>query len=82
MPSKILLLALGVPGGRLMMPNKSIQGQVLFGDDVWSMTENEYDQWNTVRQTPCDVTTADPLVRSLTEDGAFYRKRQIDSTSH
>ena len=33
---------------------------------------DEYDTWNAVRQMPCDVVTAPPLVRNLAEEGALY----------
>jgi hypothetical protein len=55
------------------MSDDTIEYQVLYGDDTWGMTQEEYDQWNAVRQMPSDVVTAPPLVRSLAEDGAFYR---------
>ncbi|MHB1612032.1 MAG: hypothetical protein ACYCT0_10130 [Sulfobacillus sp.] len=72
MPKLALFIALGVPGGRYLMPNGTQEYQVLYGDDTWGLTAEEYDAWNAVRQAPCDVMRAPPLVRSLAEDGALY----------
>jgi len=73
LPTHDLFIALGVPAGQYLMPDGTHEYQVFYGDDVWTMAEEEYRQWNSVRQTPSPVTTADSLVLSLYEDGAFFR---------
>lgn len=73
MHTQELLIALGVPGGKYLMSDGTTDYQVLYGNDTWGLSSEEYDAWNTVRQTPCDVATPAPLIRSLAQDGAFYR---------
>lgn len=54
------------------MPHGTMEYQVLYGQDTWGMTAEEYETWNAVRQTPCAISTADLRARRLADDGAFY----------
>lgn len=72
MPSNILIIALGLPAGLFKMPGGTIEGQVMYGNEVWHMTPDEYNQWNAVRRNPCFMDVATPIVRELLKDGALY----------
>jgi len=39
-----LLIALGIPAGKLIMRDGKVDGQVMYGNEVWHMTPEEYDQ--------------------------------------
>ncbi len=72
MPSRPLMIALGVPAGLFQMPDGTSEGQVMYGNEVWHMTPDEYDQWNAVRLNPCLPDRATPMARELLEDGALF----------
>lgn len=72
MHSKTLIIALGVPAGLFKMLDGTTEGQVMYGNEVWHLTPDEYDQWNAVRLNPCPMDMATPRARKLLEDGALY----------
>ena len=72
MPTNGLLIALGVPAGQYLMPDGTIEYQVLYGDGTWGLTKEEYNLWNAVRRAPQDFSEASLLARSLHADEALY----------
>lgn len=69
--SQDLYISMGVPAGQYFMPDGTVDCQVIYGNDTWGLTPEEYAAWNAVRQTPCAVEDASPLIKSLAQDGAF-----------
>ena len=67
-----LLIALGIPAGKLIMRDGQVDGQVMYGNEVWHTTPEEYDQWNAVRLHPCLIEQATSIARELLDAGALY----------